>query len=68
MLDRPLAPWVEHKDKVLPLRLVDPVANSRRKRPSAPEVKTSVSFDPAGALLDQQSGRTKKNTKKDNGR
>ncbi len=64
MLDRPLAPWVEHKGKVLPLRLVDPVKNSRRRRPSAPESKPSVAFDPAGALLDRASGR-KKNEESD---
>lgn len=60
MLDRPLAPWVEHKGKVLPLRPVDPVANSRRKRPSLPKPKTPVLFDPPGALLDRASGRRTK--------
>lgn len=58
-LDVPLAPWVEHKDKVLALRAVDAVANSRRKRPAPKPLKASrtVVFDPAGALLDKASGR-----------
>jgi putative transposase len=65
LLDRPLAPWVEHQGKVLPLRLVDAVANSRRRRPAAPVTKPAVPFDPAGALLDRASGRSKRRERKE---
>jgi len=61
-VDVPLVPWVEHKDKVLALREVDAVANSRRKRPEPKPLKASrpVTFDPSGALLDKASGRAPK--------
>jgi transposase InsO family protein len=59
-LDVPLAPWVEHQGKVLALRSVDAVKNSRRKRPEPETPAQSVSFDPARALLDKASGRTPK--------
>jgi hypothetical protein len=53
--------WVEHEGQRLPLHLVDPKANARRKRPprrpGAPAATTSTSFDPAGALLDRATGR-----------
>jgi transposase InsO family protein len=49
-LDDPLRPEVEHEDKRYPLALVDPVANSRRRRPERlPEggaASQPVSFDP----------------------
>ena len=48
-------PWVEHEGKRLVLHPVDPVANSRRKRPpkqSAPAPpKRQVQFDPLSALM-----------------
>jgi transposase InsO family protein len=57
-------PWVEHEGKRLPLRPVDPVANSRRRRPPRrPERERSVDrhvpFDPPSALLDRAVGRKK---------
>ena len=61
VLDTQNEPWVEHQDKVLALRPVDAVANSRRKRPKtqAPASR-SVDFDPARALLDKATGRGRK--------
>jgi putative transposase len=58
------APWVEHDGKRLALHLVDPVANSRRKRPrrrhdEAPKALV-VDFDPPKALLDRAVGRRTK--------
>jgi putative transposase len=51
-------PVVEHDDRRYLLRPVDAVAagKTRRKRPS-PERKTTVPFDPSGALLDRVVGR-----------
>ncbi len=53
--------WVEHDGKRLPLHLVDPKANARRKRlPRRPgEVieRPTIPFDPAGALLARATGR-----------
>jgi transposase InsO family protein len=60
LLDPREPPWVEHDDKHLPLRPVDPLANARRGRPpAAPPVPklTLVPFDPPGALLDRAAGR-----------
>ena len=57
-VDPTAAPWVEYEGKHLVLHLVDPVRNSRRKRPprrtpppgDVPP-KAPVPFDPVGALL-----------------
>ena len=56
-------PWIEHEDRVYPLRRVDPVANGRRVRSpqnlDAPHI-ARVSFDPPRALLDRAVGASKK--------
>lgn len=61
MVDPEDAPYIEHEGKHSPLHKVDPVANSRRPRSpaslDAPH-QARVPFDPAGALLDKQLGRT----------
>lgn len=63
LLDRSEPPWVEHEGKRLPLHPVDPVKNSRRKRPPRREpnpgagTAAAPAFDPAGALLDEALGR-----------
>ena len=45
-------PWVEHEEQRLPLRRVDPVANSRRKRSKrAKRGIDAIDFDPPGVLL-----------------
>lgn len=53
--------WVEHDGKRLPLHLVDPKANARRKRPprrpGEVAARPSTLFDPAGALLARATGR-----------
>jgi transposase InsO family protein len=57
-------PWLEHDGKRLPLHLVDPTRNARRKRPPLrPEPADStpsraIDFDPPRALLDRATGRT----------
>ena len=52
LLDPTAPPWVEHEDQCLPLRRVDPVANSRRKRSRrAKRGIDAIAFDPPGALL-----------------
>ncbi len=53
------APVVEHDDRRYLLRPVDAVAagKTRRKRPTS-QRKTSVPFDPPGALLDRVAGRS----------
>lgn len=52
-------PWIEHEDKRLVLRPVDPVRNARRRRvaleTTAAPTDKAVAFDPAGALLDRAS-------------
>jgi len=60
LLDSAEPPWIEHEGKRLALHSVDPVANARRRRPprrDRPVPSASVSFDPAGALLDKAAGR-----------
>lgn len=57
LLDRPVAPWIEHGDKRLVLHPVDPVRNARRRRKEQATPSDSVVFDPAGALLDRALGR-----------
>ncbi|PRQ07217.1 hypothetical protein [Enhygromyxa salina] len=57
-LQRP--PWVEHEDKQLPLRLVDPVANSTRKRKPSKRTRKgidAVDFDPNRVRVDGMLGR-----------
>jgi putative transposase len=57
------APWVEHEGRRFPLHAVDPVANANRKRlprkPGAVKPAAQPAFDPAGALLDAATGRTR---------
>lgn len=65
LLDLATPPWVEHEGKRLPLHLVDPIANSRRKRPlrrdaDAVTPTRSVPFDPPGALTARASRRSRK--------
>jgi len=52
------APWIEHEEMRFELHPVDPIGNSRRKRPSkrqAPKPTTpAVPFDPIGALAKSQ--------------
>lgn len=62
-LDPAEPPWVEHEDKRLVLHPVDPVKNSRRRRPPrrhgepvAAPIR-HVPFDPPGALVDRAVGR-----------
>jgi len=53
-------PWVEHQDQCYAMRVVDPIANSRRPRKvfePRPGVD-ALPFDPVGALLDRTFGRT----------
>jgi putative transposase len=63
LVDPGQTPWVEHEGKRFTLRPVDPVANSRRKRPprrpgQPVEAQGPLRpFDPAGALLDEALGR-----------
>ena len=59
-LQRP--PWIEHEGKRLPLRLVDPVANGRRRRVPTKRTRTGldavVYFDVSeGELLRRLTGR-----------
>lgn len=66
------APWLEHEGKSLPLLPVNPVHNSRRRRPplhpqgEGPTPARNVDFDPPKALLDRAVGRHAAHTKKDN--
>lgn len=48
-------PWVEHENHELPLHLVDPLANARRRhsRGERPQAQPRTHFDPPGALLAQ---------------
>ncbi len=53
-------PWVEHEDERLKLRLVDPVSNSRRRRPPTKRKQTgvdAVAFDPNRVRVDALLGR-----------
>jgi len=61
------APWLEHASKRHPLTPVNPVKNSKLKRPPRksqgevdPEKKRNVAFDPPGTLLDRAAGRSRK--------
>lgn len=52
LLDPNEAPWVEHEDQRLPLRLVDPQANAKRRRSKrAKRGIDAVDFDPNAARL-----------------
>lgn len=60
LLDPTEQPWVEHEERRLSLRVVDPVANGKRssKRKSAPSKSgLDVPFDPPGALLAARLGK-----------
>ncbi len=62
-LDNPLKPWAELHGKTYELHPVDPVANSRRKRPPRredehdDEPRPKPHFDPNQARLDRAVGR-----------
>jgi putative transposase len=61
--DPTLAPWVEHEGKRLPLRLVDPIANSHRRRPLPKRARKGVDaldFDPNRVRIDSMLGRLPK--------
>ena len=61
--DPTVAPWVEHEGKRLALTLVDPVANSRRRRPTKPRARKGVDaldFDPNRVRVDSMLGRLPK--------
>ena len=61
--DPTLAPWVEHEGKRLALTLVDPVANSHRRRPTKPRARKGVDaldFDPNRVRVDSMLGRLPK--------
>jgi hypothetical protein len=69
LVDPSEPPWVEHEGKKLPLHPVDPVRNSRRKRPprrvqvdARLSRRGPIPFDPAGALLDRALGRRRRST------
>jgi len=66
-LDEESVPWLEHDGKRFELRLVDPVANSRRSRAELPAQPPSrhVEFDPPTALLDKTLGRQPRYQKDD---
>ncbi|MBW2736182.1 MAG: DDE-type integrase/transposase/recombinase [Deltaproteobacteria bacterium] len=63
LVDPQSPPWIEHEEKTLPLRLVDPKGNAHRGRPkrhARPKVGIdAVSFDPNTVLLDAALGRKK---------
>jgi putative transposase len=57
-LQRP--PWIEHEGKRLTLRLVDPIANGRRRRAPTKRTRTgidAVDFDPNRVRVEQMLGR-----------
>lgn len=55
-------PWVEHEDKRLSLRIVDPEANARRRRKSHRPKRgiDAVDFDPNRVRVEQMVGRKQK--------
>lgn len=62
LADLSLPPWVEFEGKRFEVHLVDPVKNSRKRRPRRrPEVDESIprhpAFDPPKALLDRATGK-----------
>lgn len=61
-LDKPIAPWVEHEGRKIPLHLVDPLANARRTREQLAQTQLpekAVQFEPTEALLDKALRRRK---------
>jgi hypothetical protein len=51
-------PWIEHEDQRFELRIVDPIANGKRKEQAHRERRgLDVPFDPPGALLDKMLGK-----------
>lgn len=57
-LQRP--PWIEHEGNRLALRLVDPIANGRRRRAPSKRTRTgldAVDFDPNRVRVEQMLGR-----------
>ena len=59
LLDTQAPPWVEHEDQQLPLRVVDPKANAKRRRNNH-RAKTgidTVDFDPNRVRVDRMLGR-----------
>jgi len=63
LVDPKSPPWVEHEDKKLPLRVVDPKSNAHRDRPRRHVRRKTgidaVSFDPNAVLLAAALGRNK---------
>ena len=60
LIDPTELPWVEHEERALPLRVVDPVANGQRpksRKPSSKKAGLDVPFDPPGALLAERVGK-----------
>lgn len=59
LLDPTELPWVEHEERRLPLREVDPVANGKRRKRKTRSNKTGLDapFDPPGALLAAHLGK-----------
>ena len=59
LLDSTELPWVEHEQRRLALRAVDPVANAKRrkKRPARGKSGIDIPFDPPGALLAERLGQ-----------
>ena len=60
--DPTLAPWVEHEGQRLSLRVVDPIQNARRRRPTQRARKgvDAVDFDPNRVRVDAMLGRLPK--------
>jgi transposase InsO family protein len=66
LYDPDAAPWVVHEQQRLAVHPVDPATNAHRPRPSRrprlvpPPEARHVPFDPPGALLNRELGRTRK--------
>jgi putative transposase len=62
-VDLQRGPWVEHEGKRYMLRLVDPVANGRRRRAPSKRPRTgldAVDFDPNRIRVEQMLGRPRR--------
>jgi len=60
LLDPASMPWVEHEEQRLALRPVDPIANGKRTQYRRTRTGIdAVPFDPATALLDRVTGRSR---------
>ena len=59
LADPDIAPWIEHEDQRLRLRIVDPKANARRRRENhrAKRGIDVVDFDPNRVRIEQMLGR-----------